>query len=113
MMQLISLDYMTEPADEPGVFEYLGQTVGTVADKIVAPYIGGPRPFPWLDRWLETLVALCLTIEDGRLPPIQDFSIYVPYAVVERNAEFYGDPAETDSAIEELCKRIILHAPVS
>ncbi|KAI1383845.1 uncharacterized protein F4822DRAFT_53413 [Hypoxylon trugodes] len=110
MMQLISLDLSTKegPAANPGTVHYLGENIETRANAIFPEDPGAVVPFPWLDNWLRTLIGLFMAVDSERLPDLQSLSSWVPYAVVERTAGFYGLYEESDYTIRELCRRIIL-----
>ncbi|KAI1102042.1 hypothetical protein F4804DRAFT_314338 [Jackrogersella minutella] len=112
MLQLITLDLDTTYATTPVTIDYLGQNVQTRANPILPPSSGSPSPFPWLDQWLATVVSLCVATQFDGVPTLQTLSVIVPYAVRERNGEFYGVPEESDQAIRDLCQEI-LYAPAA
>ncbi|KAI1374383.1 hypothetical protein F4677DRAFT_447377 [Hypoxylon crocopeplum] len=111
MITMSSRSIFSIPSDKHDVLVYNGQNIPTYAKGILPPFPGGPRPFPWLDEWLATLVALCMATDGNNRPNLQALSVWVPYSVRERTAEFYGIPTETNHAIQQLCETIIHNAP--
>ncbi|KAI0008342.1 kinase-like domain-containing protein [Xylariaceae sp. FL0662B] len=110
MTALITLEGDSEI--ESTTVNYLGIDIKTWASAILPPDLDEPR-YPWLDEWLTTIVALCMAWDNRQKPTLQALSNWVPYAVVERDARFYGVPEESNNSIRALCEQIILSAPTS
>lgn len=87
--------------------DYLGKRVLTMGTAILPPYIGAPSPYPWLDEWLATIIGLCMAVDFDNTPRLRTLSQWLPYAVVNRNANFYNDHLESDWFIRQLCHRIL------
>ncbi|OTA97545.1 hypothetical protein M434DRAFT_26565 [Hypoxylon sp. CO27-5] len=114
MMKLITLDVDCKeaPPSNPVTIDYLGQNVQTRANSILPRFIGAPSPYPWLDEDLGTLIGLCMAVQSEHLPTLQALSVMISYAVVHRDARFYGVAEESDNTIFSLCKQLIMSALV-
>ncbi|KAI1413494.1 kinase-like domain-containing protein [Hypoxylon sp. FL1857] len=110
MLKLISLNNLAQDSLTPMLFNYLGEDIETRANLIFAPSPGQPRPFPWLDEWLATIIGLCMGVDVNRMPTYQTLSQWVQYAVIERNASYYGIPEESDETVRTICQQVILNA---
>lgn len=115
MAVLITLDPFVDIA-KPGrgaftTIDVVGERIQTNASPILPAWLGAPNPYPWLDEWLATIVALCLASDRNQRPTLQTLTAWISYAIVERNAMFYGVPQENDNTIKALCEQIILNAP--
>ncbi|OTA98774.1 hypothetical protein M426DRAFT_17098 [Hypoxylon sp. CI-4A] len=114
MLKLITLDLGAEEVKlgDATQVNYLGMMIPTRANVILPEQPHGPSPYPWLDDWLATCVALCMIVEDDHMPPYQTLISWLLYAVVNRDENFYrGRPDETDRQIFEGCKQLLMDAP--
>ncbi|KAI0383315.1 hypothetical protein F5Y04DRAFT_287472 [Hypomontagnella monticulosa] len=91
--------------------DYLGKGIVSYATTIHPPYVGGPKPYPWLDDWMATIIGLCMAVKFRNLPGLRTLSQWLPYAVIHRDADFYGTHEETDQTVRSLCEHILFDAP--
>ncbi|KAI4868674.1 hypothetical protein F4820DRAFT_409220 [Hypoxylon rubiginosum] len=114
MQRIITLDPRTPMNFEPVSTVYLGREIKTAANAILPPTPFEPRPYPWLDPWLETLVALYMSTEREHIPSLPDLTLFVQQAVVQRNHAYYGYRREEhDAMIRRTLEELMYTTPPS
>lgn len=111
MLQLITMDWRITEGNTPVSIFHLGREIKTFANPILPPTPWDPSPYPWVDPWLVTLIALCLATEPQNVPSLPELTLYGQQAVRERTAAFYDDPDESNIAIYNLMRTILYDAP--
>ncbi|KAI1758612.1 hypothetical protein GGR53DRAFT_529110 [Hypoxylon sp. FL1150] len=114
MQFLITLNPKDSVAQPSVRFVHLGREILSRANQILPPKPFDPRPYPWLDEWLEALIGLCMSRQPEHIPKLQDLTLFVQQAVRERDHGFYGFiPSERDSVIRETMESIIHNAAIN
>ncbi|KAI0885859.1 uncharacterized protein GGS22DRAFT_200011 [Annulohypoxylon maeteangense] len=98
------------------VFNHLGQDIETDAHLIFQSELGMYplpfRPYEWLDDWMRVLVGMCRASPANaqHIPNLQSLSVWIPYAIRNRDARFYGNREESDVFIRQLMCHILFDA---
>ncbi|KAI1205129.1 uncharacterized protein F4807DRAFT_444127 [Annulohypoxylon truncatum] len=113
MIMLITLEYHFRMEMDPVWMTHDNEDIETYAASILPREDDMPRPFPWLDPWLATIIGLCLATEVNihQIPSLEQLSTWVSIAVLERTTAFYHDFNESDAVIREICEKIVLNPP--
>ncbi|KAI1407698.1 hypothetical protein F5Y13DRAFT_205777 [Hypoxylon sp. FL1857] len=111
MVCLITLERLRqcEPGAGNGEFSMItdGPKVKTDAGLLI-PLDGPNKRYKATDPWLLTLACACLATNPESRPNLVELKKHVLEAVMIRDQEYYGREAESDEAINDLSRKLIL-----